>query len=59
MLAETLNLLHIPSATIIILKADFKAFIHSCLNPDRKLSETIKACAGYLAPSEEALVSMF
>lgn len=57
MLVETLNLLHIPSASTIILEAGFKALIHRGLNPDQKLPEIIKAYAVCLAPSEEALVS--
>lgn len=57
MLVETLNLLHVPSASTIILEADFKAVIHRGLNPDRKLPEIIKASVGCLAPSVDALVS--
>jgi len=48
---------HVPSASTIILEADFKALIHRGLNPNLKLSEIIKACAGCLAPSEDLLVS--
>lgn len=57
MLAETFNL-HLPSSSTIILVADFKAFVHRGLNPDQKLFEIIKACAGCLAPSEDVLVSI-
>lgn len=57
MLVEVLNLLHIPSASTNILEADFKAVIRRGLNPDQKWSENIKAHAGCLAPSEDALVS--
>lgn len=56
MLVETLDLLHIPSASTTILEADFKALIHRGLNPDQNLPQIIKAYAACLAPSEDALV---
>lgn len=35
MLVEVLNLLHIPSASTIILETDFKALAHRGLNSDQ------------------------
>lgn len=57
MLTEMLNLC-IPSASDTILEKDFKTLAHKGLNPGQKLSEIIKSCSTYLAPSEDVLVNV-